>query len=172
MLLQREEQDIDVVTGWHDVSQGQRPPGIEAGVAIARLQNAGRTRIRGKERGQFARYSAMLKKLMVCAGMKLNRRIQFRGTKGQLVTIDPTVLTNEYRVAFAPGTGLLSSRNDKKSEALQMFQAGAIDIEELLDAYDWKNRGAVLQRMQAQQQMQMLMASMGGGEGGGGGRAA
>jgi len=172
LLLQREEQDIDVVTGWHDVSQGQRPPGIEAGVAIARLQNAGRTRIRGKERGQFARYSAMLKKLMVCAGMKLNRRIQFRGTKGQLVTIDPTVLTNEYRVAFAPGTGLLSSRNDKKSEALQMFQAGAIDIEELLDAYDWKNRGAVLQRMQAQQQMQMLMASMGGGEGGGGGRAA
>ncbi len=160
LMLQGQRNDIDVISGVHDVLQGQRPPGIEAGVAIQSLQQQGKTRIRGKEAGQFAHYSLLLKKLMVCAGMKLNRRIQFRATDGELLTMDPEVLMSEYQVQFAPGSGLMSSRNDQKSEARDLYSMGVIDEQEVLEVYDWKNRGVVMQRIQARRQAEMQMRQM------------
>lgn len=158
-LLQSERQDIDVISGVHDVQQGQRPPGIETGIAIERLQMAASKRIRGKEATAHDEWAITVKKLMVSAGLKLNRRIMFRGTGGKQITMDPEVLLNEYGLGFAPGSGLMATREAKKNEAFTLYQAGAIDEEELLKAFDWKDREAVLQRMMLRRQQELMVAA-------------
>jgi hypothetical protein len=157
MMLQRSAQDIDVISGVHDVMQGQRPPGIEAGVAIARLQNQGKTRIRGKERGQFARYKSLLQKMGYVAALKMQRPLIFRGTRGQPVSVTPEDILNEHDIQFVPGTGLASTRLDQRAEAMNLFQIGAIDLEALLDAIDWKDRDKVLMRQREMQMMKMMI---------------
>jgi hypothetical protein len=158
-LLARESGDIEMLSGAYDASRGERPTGIEAGYAIQRLQDAASRRVRAKEPGMFSHYSLLLKKLMTCALMKLNRRIQFRASNGQLVTIDPQQITGEFGIKFVPGTGTTSSRNDRRAEAIQLFQLGGIDREELLKTVEWPDAGTVALRMQQQDMMQAEAAA-------------
>jgi len=157
LLLAQERGDVDNIGGVHDPLRGNRPPGIEAGIAIEKLQSAGRDRIKGKEGAIFDMCKAMSKKLTVCAARKLNRRIQFRATNGQLVTIDPEVLQSEYEIGYAKGSGLLSSRNEKKSESRDLFQLGAIDQVALLKDYGRTDAEEILQRAAAAQEQAMQM---------------
>lgn len=146
--------DIEMLVGAYDASRGDRPPGVEAGVAIERLQAAASRRIRGKEHGLQAHAALLVKKLMICAAKKLNRKIQFIATDGKMVTIDPEWLASEFGVRFIPGSGISSSRLQRKAEALELYSSGVIDELEVLEVYQWPNRVALAQRM-AERAMQM-----------------
>jgi len=52
------QSDISTVTGYHDITQGRKPTGITAGVAIESLQEAAQTRYRQKAR--YLEYSLKL----------------------------------------------------------------------------------------------------------------
>ena len=156
-LLQRESADVEMLSGAYDASRGERPPGVEAGIAIERLQSAADRRTRAKEPGMFAHYSLLLKKLMTCALMKLNRRIQFRATNGRLVTIDPQDITGEFGISFAQGTGVSASRQDRTNQAVNLFQIGAIDRDALLKSIEWPEGAEVAARMAQQEMMKAQM---------------
>jgi hypothetical protein len=146
-FYQKQTQDIDVISGIHDVQQGQRPVGIQTGVAIQSLQSAANQRIRGKSGGIFDSYALLLHKLAVSNAMKANRRIQFRATDGKDITIDPEEILSEYHIKFVEGSGVQQTRETMKATAERLFQLGAIDEMELLKAEEWPGFVEVAQRM-------------------------
>lgn len=164
VMLDGQRRDIDVISGVHDVQQGQQTPGLQTGIAIQRLQNAANTRVRGKESGMHEFRAAILKKTMVAMGKKLNRRILYRASNGEMVTLDPEVLQNEFEIQFAPGSGLASSQEQEKNEAIALFERGAIDQQALLEVFNVRDRDAILARMAAAQERALAMSGGGGGD--------
>lgn len=63
----------------------------------------------------------------------------------------------QMTVEIEAGSSLPQSRLARREEANELFTAGAIDQESLLDTYDWPNRDEIIKRMneKAQQQAQM-----------------
>lgn len=169
---------MDTISGVQDVSQGQRPAGIEAASAIRRLQEAAQTRVRAKEPQAHDARARLLRKLMVCAGKKLQANIGFKGSSGAFINLNPPDLIDQYDIRFVPGTGTANGRAAQEEKAFALHAAGAIDEQELLTAVDWKNRQAVMERMAVRhaQELQIAMeqAKSGGGPSGqkNGGRAA
>jgi hypothetical protein len=170
-FYQKQSQDIDIISGIHDVQQGERPPGIQTGIAIQTLQGAANQRIRGKSGGIFDSYALLLHKLAVSSAMKLNRRIQFRATDGKDITIDPEEILSEYHIRFVEGSGVQQTREALKATAERLYQLGAIDELELLKAEEWPGFMEVAARMAQRNAMlavekaKALGDSKGGGPG-------
>jgi hypothetical protein len=156
-MLDRDMRDSDTVSGFHDPLKGKKPPGVESGIAIQRLQTQGASRILGKQGARADYLSQLVRKLMVGAALKLNRAVQFTATNGELITVDPEIVLSNYDIRMAIDSGLPESRNDRKSEAIQLAGLGALDQPALLEAFNWPDRGAILARME-QAQVQMAQA--------------
>jgi len=173
-LLAMELRLLEMVSGVSDVQYGRRPAGIEAAAAIRELRSGARVRITAKESSMLRELSHLLKKLMVCAGKKLNRRYFFQSTRGEPTWIDPEELLDEYSIRFAIGTASVASRLELEERALGLFQAGLIDQEAALQDIDYRGREEVVARMRAQQmqemQFQMAMAEKASKNGGGAGQ--
>lgn len=58
----------------------------------------------------------------------------------------------QMTVEIEAGSSLPQSRLARREEASELFTAGAIDQEALLDAYDWPDRDEIMKRMQQQAQ--------------------
>jgi hypothetical protein len=153
-MLDMEKIDADTVTGIHDVSQGRRPEGIEAGVAIENLQAAAEKRIRGKEVAAFIEYTRLLKKVMYATGCKARQDIFFRGSNGMVKRLDPAWLCYEYDVRFAQGSGSALGRAANEQKYLGLAQAGLIDQQTALEAMGVPNIPVILERLAAQAQIQ------------------
>ena len=54
----------------------------------------------------------------------------------------------KFDVVVSTGSGLPFARVERANTAFQLFDRGIIDAEEVLDATDYPNKDAVLQRMQ------------------------
>jgi hypothetical protein len=160
-------QDINHVSGVEDSMRGNREPGVRTGIAIQRLQQASGRRVQAKERPTGEEDAELLKKSMVCLAKKLNRRMLFRGTKGQTVTIDPEVLMAEYDITFAEGTGTVTSRAARAAEALELYQLQVIDREAVLNVLEVPDRAAIAQRMFMADQQRMMVEAQAKAEGGG-----
>lgn len=154
-MLGVDQRDLDTISGVHDVTQGQRPAGIEAAAAIRRLQEAAAVRIRGMENPAHRERALVLKKLMLCAGRKLRPSMMFKATNGSMLTVDHEDLLQEYDIQFAYGTGTVNGRADYEEKAFALFDRGAIDEPALLEAMNWKGRDEIAARI-----MQMKLAEM------------
>jgi hypothetical protein len=152
--------DIDTIGGVHDVSQGQRPAGIEAASAIRSLQSAAAIRFRGFEVIAHMHRADMLKSLMIGAAKKLQRRIYFMAG-GEQSWVDPEELEMEYDIDFAQGTGNAPAKQEIEERAFLLFDRGVLDEDSLLQAVDWMGREEVLSKLA--QRAKFAMAS-GGGE--------
>ncbi|MET3699355.1 portal protein [Bacillus oleivorans] len=68
----------------------------------------------------------------------------------------------QFTVEIEAGSSLATSRIAQREEALELFSAGAIDQQALLEVWDFPNYDEILQRMQEQAQLQaereMMMA--------------
>lgn len=150
---------VDAVSGVQDVQAGIRPAGIEAAAAIRRLQEAAQVRVRGKEAQAHSARARLLKKLMTAAARKLQAPISFKASDGAFVTLDPADMDDQFSIRFAAGSGNVLSRQDQQEKAFTLYQAGAIDEQELLTAFDWKNRDAVVKRIEARKMQQAVLAA-------------
>jgi hypothetical protein len=77
------------------------------------------------------------------------------------------VIRGDFDVRVTTGSALPFAKDQKFSQARQMFLDGVIDAEEYLKAADYPNWQAVLQRVEEKkmQEAQMAMAMQGGGQG-------
>jgi len=151
-LLERSKFELDSITGVHDVTQGRRPTGITAGVAIAELQEAAQTRIRLKVR--------IMEAALCRAGFKILQRVKDNydelhylriiGEDGrpQIVEFTGKDINFDFKIQVEAGSSMPVNRYTRFQQALLLYNAKAIDAQALLEAANWPDREKVLARMQ------------------------
>jgi hypothetical protein len=177
------KEDIDRVSGVHDVTQGKKPAGITAGVAIESLQEAAHTRIRLKIRN--------LEATLTRAGRLIVSRVQQFYTEDRVVRItdaagqmdflnvSPEMIQGQFDVEATAGASLASSKAQKFQQGVLMFDKlvnldpiSAVKV--LLDQAEFEGKEQLLSTIQqklAMKERLALMQAMAGGppapEGGG-----
>jgi hypothetical protein len=80
---------------------------------------------------------------------------------GEEETVEKAFKILQMTVEIEAGSSLPISRMARREESMELFQAGLIDQEAVLESYDWKDRDEIMKRMQeaakAQQEAQMQM---------------
>ena len=153
--------NMETITGVHDVTQGRRPGQVTAASAIAMLQEAGQARIRDKARN-LEDMIRRVGRLMVSRILQFytpGRVIRIRGQAGELEFLqwDPTQVHHGLDFHVEAGSSLQMNEQLRYQLALELFQAGAIDVQGLLEVSNFPQRDEIIQRMQQQQAMQMMM---------------
>src|SRR5690606_13445253 len=153
--------NMETITGVHDVTQGRRPGQVTAASAIAMLQEAGQARIRDKARN-LEDMIRRVGRLMVSRILQFytpGRIIRIRGQGGaqEFLQWDPTQVHHGLDFNVEAGSSLQMNEQLRYQLALELFQAGAIDVQGLLEVSNFPQRDEIIQRMQQQQAMQMIM---------------
>ena len=140
-----------LVAGTFDMDMAQNQNGVIAYKSIAALLERSATMMRGKIRNY--------NKLVRNRGRMYVSHVQNFFTEERYVTFreagaiegKPVVgseLVGPINMTVVSGSTLPVSRVQQREEALQIFQAGAIDQQELLEKLDWSNRNEIIKRMQ------------------------
>lgn len=173
-MNQVDKQDFDTILGNVDVLQGRRPVGVEAASAIEALTEAANTRMRLKVRYLEAslRQTGRLVVALIQQFYNTERVIRITGRDGEelLDAVLDFVQVNspqgdgevsleniipqdaEFDIKIGAGSTLPVSRASRFTQALQLFQVGAIDQVELLKHSGWPRFEEVIARMMQQQQ--------------------
>lgn len=181
-------QEWDYITGVQDASRGKRPGGVRTGVAIQALQQAAM-----KRPSELARdWGDVIQKIgddtfmLMQLNYTTSRRLPYHQS-GEIsqaempiedisTTKDPEsgnvsairFPKRDFRVVTAPAHDRPLTRTERGQEAMQLFQAGAIDQQALLDELNFPSRRQIVRRMQKQQEeqarMQMLAQAAGQGD--------
>lgn len=138
--------DMEAVAGSPDVQRGVRPSGIEAASAIARLDDNSMRRMQAKEPAAHRARALLLRKLMYCAGKKLQANITFMATNGQPVSVTGEELCSQYHVRFARKSGMAEGKQQLEDKALMLGDKGWIDQAEVLRVFNWQNRDQIVAR--------------------------
>jgi hypothetical protein len=153
-------QDIDTVSGIHDVTQGRKPTGVTAGVAIESLQEAAQTRLRLA--AKFVEFSHKLAaELMISIIYQYYtepRTIRKKSANGwtykevNFASPEKKLQGGMPLVKIQPGSTMPVNKSVQKQQAIQLFQIQGIDQRALLEMFDWPDIEGILSRMQAQPQ--------------------
>lgn len=158
---------LDNVSGVFDVTQGRKPSGITAGVAIEQLQEAGHTRIRLLVRNLEMAIADLGEQAVALMQQFYTEprtvRVTNRDTgqvEFQLMT--PEMIQGQWEVEVAAGSTLPRSREVRQKEAIELYKLGLFDEEAALEHIDHPGREELLRRLRQQRQMQIQMAMASG----------
>lgn len=153
-LVETFQTNLQRVGGVSDAMIGRQPGSAETGVAIRELQQGGESRVKANENQLFFTLKRLLKKCLNATGRKLNRAIAFKAADGRIITLDPEALRHEYDIEYTMGSGTAPGRRQIADQALAFAGAGIIDPQAVLEATDYPNSQAILQRMAMAARMQ------------------
>lgn len=146
---------IDIITGLTDVSEGRKPAGITAGVAIAALQEKAQTIIRDKIRNLDI-YVAEQGRMYVSLAQNWyseERMLIYEDDRGDKQNVRFVGIEAAYQgeVAFdvEAGSTLPNNRWATREQTMQLFKIGVIDQRAVLEEFNVRNRDQIIQRMQA-----------------------
>lgn len=152
------KQDMETISGVHDVTQGRRPTGIQAGNAIMALQEAGQARIRMKVKileDSLSELATMWYSRMQ-QFWKLDRWIRLSDEASddrEYDMISSDELAGDFDVKIAGGSTMQKNRAGMLDLGIRLAQTTAedglpmIDREALLEFVDLKNKPAIKRRM-------------------------
>lgn len=86
-------------------------------------------------------------------------------SEGNIIPVDsnPFLIAGRFDVKVNTGSSLPFTVADKETKALNLFDRGIIDEEEVLKQLDYPNREAILQRLEQRKAQEAEMAAAGGG---------
>lgn len=157
---------LDRVSGVSDVTEGRKPTGITAGIAIESLQEAGQTRLRALVRNLENAIRNLGTQWVGLAQQFYQEAKTIRVTDpetGQFSfdLVGPEQLRAQWEVEVAAGSTLPRSREVRQGQAVELYQLGIFDAEELLKWIQHPGRDDLLMRLKARDQQQLLLAQQG-----------
>lgn len=175
-MIESLKTDVENISGVHDVTQGRRPTGIQAGNAILALQEAGQARIRLKVK-------IMEKVLGELAQMWYSRMQQFwqqdrwiRVSKEEggyeFIQINRDSLQEDFDINITSGSTMTQNKSALLDLMIRLAQTTAqdglpmVDRETVLEFAPITDKKALIKRMESigesaqQQQSQMIMQQM------------
>lgn len=154
-------QDIDTVSGIHDVTQGRKPTGVTAGVAIESLQEAAQTRLRLA--AKFVEFSHKLAAEMMISIIYQYytepRTVRKKAANGwtykdvNFASKDRRLVNEMPFVKIQAGSTMPTNKSVLRQQAIALAQIrmpdgkGAIDRRALLEIFDFPNTEGILARM-------------------------
>lgn len=159
--------DMDVVSGQHDVSRGQRPAGIEAASAIELLQDAAGKRSQAKRPELLRNWAVLLRKLLICDGHKANGMISFYGAGHKQMAISRSALLYDFDIRWAEGSGNEFARARMEEKVMMAFQAGLLPPEYVVRELGFKDADEIAAWHQQQRAIQVeteMAAAKAGGK--------
>lgn len=169
------DRDLQSTAGVPDVQRGIKPAGVEAAAALRRLDDNSMRRMNAKENPAHRARAQLLRKMLYCAGCKLQSDLVIKSPAGITITLTPDELRSDFAVRYARGSGTPDGRLDLRDTAQLLFDKGVIDAQSLLDIYQWPDRGSIVKRLTIarEQQAQIAAAEIAkGGKSAGGAEAA
>jgi hypothetical protein len=154
-------------TGIHDVTQGQRPAGITAGVAIQALQEAAQTSLRQTIRDwglQIGEVGQQLLDLVTTFTVDQSTALLPQEQGAQRATIDPAQFRGPdgmpwpFRVVSMPQADLPLGQGPLMQLMMALMPTGAVDAQAVLDVARVPGRQQILERMRQAQIMQFKQA--------------
>ena len=142
-----DDRDLQSIAGVPDVQRGIKPAGVEAAAAIRRLDDNSMRRMNAKENPAHRARSLLVRKMLYCAGCKLQSDLVIKTPAGVTISLTPDELRSDFYVRYARGSGSPDGRLDLRETAVMFHDKGIIDDEALLDMYQWPDRGAIMQRL-------------------------
>jgi hypothetical protein len=179
-LVQLSKDMLDATTGLYDVTQGRRPTGITAGVAITSLQEAAQTRIRLIERNTSRAMEKLGKLILSIASeyykLDPNRMLRLVGADRQAEFVEIGQLVKEkpldVDVKVVEGSARPVAREIEHQILTELLNNQHIDAEMFLESVDErvfpskhqllvKLRERMEQQMQMEQQLAEVQAALG-----------
>lgn len=151
----RDADDLKNVTGVPDVQVGAQQGATPAAAAIRRLDDNSIRRMNAKENPAARARATLLRKVMYCAGKKLQQPLMFKSNAGAMVAVTGEELCSNFHVRYARGTSTPEGRRDLQETGLMLYDKGVIDEEALLDVYQWPGRKQIAKRVREQKVLAM-----------------
>lgn len=156
---------MERISGMSAIVRGATMTGRNAQGVVDSMQEAAFVRIRMSLRNleRFLRRAGNLTASLVAEFYDASRIVPFVGPDGARRSMvlhnqhfyrpsaDGTRLPTAFHIKVEAGSMLPTSKQARAAEAQSLYALGAIDVEGLLDAMDYPNRQAIIQRVQAQQ---------------------
>ena len=161
---------MEIIPGVYDVTRGERPSGITAGIAIQALTESAQGRIKLK-------VQALEQMLGELGGLWLSRIQQFWVTKRSVRTlakdytpsyntVDKDDIDGDFDIIIASGSTMPVNKTAKLQQIIQMAQTMGedglpmVDRQTVLENADISNLEEVMQRFEAIKQQQQQQAQM------------
>jgi hypothetical protein len=164
------------IGGFQGALEGSKTPGVEAAAAFRHLDMAASRRLASKQGSATRADALLLRKLIYCAGKKLQPEIAFQSTDGQPYVIQSDALVNAFRIRFAEGSATVEGRTEREEKVFALFEMGILDEMAVLQELNWPDAEAIALRMQQRKMEEQLAlaavsAANGPAPGGNGGGA-
>lgn len=157
---------IDRISGVSDVTEGRKPTGITAGIAIESLQEAQQTRLRllvrnlenavKREGEQWVGLAQQFYE-----GTRPIRTVNRDTGVFDFDELPPEALKGNWEIIIAAGSTLPRSREVRQSQAIELFQLGIFDEEEVLTWIDHPGRDKLIARINDAKRQKENMAMQG-----------
>jgi len=165
-FIEGRKRSLDDISGVYDTTQGRKPTGITAGVAIESLQEAAATRLRALVRNLENAVRNVGQQWVGVAQQFYEDAKMVRVTDpdtGEFTfdSITPEMIQAQWEVQVAAGSTLPRSREVRQGQAVELFQLGVFDEEALLEWIQHPGRDKLLARIRARQEKALELAERG-----------
>lgn len=171
-LLERRMADVDVISGVHDVQQGQRPAGIEAAAAIRSLMSQALKRTTAKVPQYLDEMASIVTKQLTYMSKKLDRQLLAMSRDGQEMSISPDEFNYAFDLTFDYSTATAAGRQLREEQIFALFDRGIVDEQYVIEELELPGAAELVQRamIRRQEELQIqLVAAVASGKNDGGG---
>ncbi len=157
---------MDRISGVSDITEGRKPTGITAGIAIESLQEAAQTRLRLLVRNLENAVKREGDQWMGLAQQfyKVGRMIRVTDPatgEFKFEDLNPDAIKARWELIIAAGSTLPRSREVRQAQAMELFAAKIFDEEEVLNWIDHPGRDKLVARLKAANTQRQDMAMAG-----------
>lgn len=165
-LIEHFRRAMDDISGIYDVTQGRKPAGLTAGIAITALQEAANVRQQPLIQNMEEAIAGVATQWLALAQQFYTEERYVRATDRQtgefkFVRVDPEIIRGQWEIVVAAGSTMPRSREARQAQALELYKYKLFDAEETLNWIEHPGRDRLIQRLNQRHEQEYDMAMQG-----------